>query len=107
MELADVLRLLPVSEKAEAARKVLAEKHDDEIVAMERRQQEDAAREYRLHIKRVMDAKVATTKALPEHVSTLSERAEGQLQPVDDGRPERTTGRLAAAHERPAGPGAN
>ena len=88
MELADVLRLLPVSEKAEAARKLLAEKHDAEIVALERRQQEDAAREYRLHIKRVMDAKVATTKALPEHVSTLSERAEGQLQPVDDGRPE-------------------
>ena len=47
MELADVLRLLPVSEKAEAARKVLAEKHDDEIVALERRQQEEAAREYR------------------------------------------------------------
>ena len=73
MELADILRLLPVSEKAEAARKVLAEKHDDEIVALERRQQEDAAREYRLNIKRVMDTKVATTKALPEHVSTLSE----------------------------------
>jgi hypothetical protein len=73
VELADVLRLLPVSEKAEAARKLLAEKHDAEIVALERRQQEDAAREYRLHIKRVMDAKVAATKALPEHLSALSE----------------------------------
>jgi hypothetical protein len=75
----ELINSLPKNEKLDAARSVLADKHDKELVAFQRAQQEQGSQLQAEHLKDMMEEKAAAMRVIKEHFG-------GELEPVEQKR---------------------